>query len=235
MVGAAGWRRGTCSATQVAILTSLMMAQFSKFTSDLRSYYPPYLSMFLVNVFNVFNITLMAYFLNGSDFDFEPFWGLYSIFTDGHFASFMYMAIVLALGQMVTVFLVARMFPDPIVPALALTLEPFMASFIVQLASIQNLPGDFSMMGYLFIFPGMLIILMGQCFFQRQKSYTEESDKRVKRLLEEIKELKKITEDKDLRTNAKLKRAAQRVRARTMYMTHQQLPIHEGVSKKDVY
>lgn len=93
------------------------------------------------------------------------------------------MAIVLAMGQLVTVVLVTRMFPDPIIPALALTLEPFMASFIAQLANIQNLPGDFSMMGYLFIFPGMLIILMGQCFYQRQKSYNEESDKRVKHLL----------------------------------------------------
>jgi hypothetical protein len=79
----------------------------------------------------------------------------------------MYMAIVLALGQMVTVFLVTRMFPDPIIPALALTLEPFIASLFLQLTNIQTLPGDLSMMGYLFIFPGMLIILMGQCFFQR--------------------------------------------------------------------
>lgn len=83
------------------------------------------------------------------------------------------MAIVLACGQMVSVFFVTRMFPDSIIPALALALEPFIASFIVQLANIQNLPGDFSMMGYLFIFPGILVVLIGQCLFQRQKSYNE--------------------------------------------------------------
>lgn len=151
-----------------------MMAEFSKYTSDLRSYYPPFLSMFIVNVFNVFNMTLITYFFNGGSFSFEPFWGAYSIFSDGsHFTAFMYMAIILACGQMVSVFLVTRMFPDPIIPALAMTLDPFIASFFVQLTNIQTLPGDFSMIGYLFIFPGMLIILMGQCFFQRQKSYTE--------------------------------------------------------------
>jgi hypothetical protein len=151
-----------------------MMAEFSKYTSDLRSYYPPFLSMFIVNVFNVFNMALITYFFNGGSFSFEPFWGAYSIFSDGsHFTAFMYMAIILACGQMVSVFLVTRMFPDPIIPALAMSLDPFIASFVVQLTNIQTLPGDFSMIGYLFIFPGMLIILMGQCFFQRQKSYTE--------------------------------------------------------------
>jgi hypothetical protein len=129
--------------------------------------------MFLVNIFNVFHLCLISFFFNGTSFDFSSYWGIFSIFTDEYFVSFMYMAIVLAFGQLITVFLVARMFPDPIIPALALTLEPFMASFILQLSDIQNLPGNFSMMGYLFIFPGMLVILMGQCFFQRQKSYTE--------------------------------------------------------------
>lgn len=154
----------------MAILTSLMMAQFSKFTSDIRSYYPPFLSMMLVNIFNVFNMGLISFFFNGATFDFNSYWGMFSIFTDVHFISFMYMAIFLTLGQLVSVLLVTKMFPDPIIPALGMTLQPFIASLIVQLGNIQNLPGDFSMIGYIFIFPGLLIVLMGQCFYQRQKS-----------------------------------------------------------------
>jgi hypothetical protein len=99
-----------------------MMSQFSKYTSDLRNYYPPFLLMLLVNVFNVINITLISFFFNGASFDFDPFWGIFSVFTDTHFISFMYMAIVLAFGQMVSVVLVTKMFPDPIIPALAMTL-----------------------------------------------------------------------------------------------------------------
>jgi len=144
-----------------------MMSEFSKYTSDLRSYYPPFLSMMLVNIFNSFNMGLITFFFNGATFDLDPFWGIFSIFTDVHFISFMYMAIFLALGQLVSVLLITKMFPDPIIPALGMTLEPFIACFIVQLANVQNLPGDFSMIGFIFIFPGLLIVLMGQCFYQR--------------------------------------------------------------------
>lgn len=176
-----------------------MMSQFSQYTSDLRSYYPPFLSIFLVNLFNTFHFCLIVFFFNGGTFSFEPFWGIFSIFTDEHFVSFMYMAIVLGCGQMASVFFVIRMFPDPIIPALMVTLEPFIATFILQLTGIQHMPGDFSMMGYLLIFPGMLAILVGQCFFQRQKSVTEETDKKVKQLLDEIKELKRLKENEEVR------------------------------------
>jgi len=78
--------------------------------------------MLLVNSFNFFNIGLITFFFNGATFDFDPYWGFFSILTDKHFTSFMYMAIVLAFGQMVSVLMITRMFPDPIIPALAMTL-----------------------------------------------------------------------------------------------------------------
>jgi len=81
--------------------------------------------------------------------------------------SFMFMAIVLAFGQMISVFIVTKMFPDPIIPALAMTFEPFIACFIVYLTNIQSLPGDLAMIGFIFIFPGILVVLIGQCFHQR--------------------------------------------------------------------
>jgi len=83
----------------------------------------------------------------------------------------MYMAIILAFGQTISVFLMSRMFPDPIIPALAMCFEPYIGSFIVQLANIQYLPGNYSMIGYIFIFPGSFIILIGNCLLQRQKNF----------------------------------------------------------------
>jgi len=85
----------------------------------------------------------------------------------------MYMAIVFACGQLITAFLIARMFPDPIIPALALTLDPFLASYFLQMSDVQNMPNGSSIIGSLLIFPGMMMILIGQCFFLRQKSYKE--------------------------------------------------------------
>jgi hypothetical protein len=81
------------------------------------------------------------------------------------------MAIVFACGQLITAFLIARMFPDPIIPALALTIDPYLASYFMQMTDVQNMPSGSSIIGFLLIFPGMIMILLGQCFFQRQKSY----------------------------------------------------------------
>jgi hypothetical protein len=66
----------------VAILASLMMSQFSKFTSDLRNYYPTFLSIFIVNFFNVFHLTLIAFFLGSNEFGFEHYWGMFSVLSD---------------------------------------------------------------------------------------------------------------------------------------------------------
>lgn len=65
-------------------------------------------------------MALITYFFNGGNFDFDAYWGFFSLFTEDHFTSFMYMAIILAFGQTISVFLMSRMFPDPIIPALAM-------------------------------------------------------------------------------------------------------------------
>jgi hypothetical protein len=70
----------------------------------------------------VVNLLLISYFFNGASFDLDPFWGIFSVINDSHFISFMYMAIVLAFGQLISVFLITKMFPDPIIPAIAMTL-----------------------------------------------------------------------------------------------------------------
>ena len=77
------------------------------------------------------------------------------------------MGILLSLGQMVSLVMVTRMFPDPIIPALATTLEPFIASYILNMTGIQALPGTTTLMGYTLFIPGMSLILVGQCLFSR--------------------------------------------------------------------
>lgn len=77
------------------------------------------------------------------------------------------MAIILALGQIISLVMITRMFPDPIIPALAMTLEPFIASFILDITDVQRLPAGFTIIGYLLMVPGLCLILVGQCLFQR--------------------------------------------------------------------
>lgn len=157
---------------------SFLMSQFSKFTSDLGSYYPPFLSMFIVNTLNCINLALSCFFTNGCEWTFDSFWGIWSLFSNKHFTGFMFMAIFLSLGQLLSLVAISRSFPDPIIPALAMTLEPFIATLILEFAGIQNLPGNYTILGYLFFVPGLCLILVGQCLNQRMSKKQKEDEER---------------------------------------------------------
>lgn len=100
---------------------SYCMSKFSVYTADLKNHYPPYLSMLLVNSMVCINMMFSSYFFNGATFDYDPFWGIYSILSQKHFAAFMYMAIILCMGLVISFVMISNLFPDPIIPSLAMT------------------------------------------------------------------------------------------------------------------
>lgn len=63
-----------------------------------------------------------AYFFNGATFDFNSQWGVFALFSDKHFTNFLYMSLLLDMGVFISFVMVTKIFPDPIVPALALTM-----------------------------------------------------------------------------------------------------------------
>lgn len=136
-------------------------------TADLKTYYPPFLSMLLVNFFICVNMSFVAYFFNGASFDFESRYGVLSLFTQKHFAGFMYMAIILCMGLVISFVMISKLFPNPVVPGLAMTLEPPISTFFLQISGVQAMPGPYAFVGYAFIIPGNFLILIGQWVFQR--------------------------------------------------------------------
>ena len=50
-------------------------------------------------------------FIHGCTFDFDSFWGIWSLFSNQHFTAFMYMAIMISLGQLFSIFWITKMFP----------------------------------------------------------------------------------------------------------------------------
>jgi len=96
------------------------MSKFSVFTQELKNHYPPYLSMMIVNLMVFVMMIFSAYFFNGATFDTDPYWGVFSLFSQQHFATFMYMAIILCMGMMLSFVMVSKLFPDPIIPSMAL-------------------------------------------------------------------------------------------------------------------
>ena len=84
------------------------------------------------------------------------------------------MSIALGFGMFVTSVLISKLFSDPILPALAMTLEPALATILLEWSGIQNMPHAYSFIGYMFVAPGLMLILVGQCLYQRSKAKVDE-------------------------------------------------------------
>jgi hypothetical protein len=78
--------------------------------------------MLLVNISISFHVGLSAYYINGATFDRDTNFGVWGLFTDDHFGGFFYMAVVLSFGTYLGFTLISKLFTDPIIPALAMTL-----------------------------------------------------------------------------------------------------------------
>ena len=167
------------------------MSKFSVYTSDLKNHYPPYLSMIMVNSLVCINMTFSAYFFNGATFDFDSTYGVFSVFSNQHFAGFLYMSIMLCMGLVLSFLLISKLFPNPIVPSLAMTFEPGMSTLILEMTGVQIMPGPFAFIGYIFIIPGNFLILIGQWMFQREHKKEEvEERKRLTVLINKENSLK---------------------------------------------
>ena len=77
------------------------------------------------------------------------------------------MSIVLGLGVFISLVMISKLFPDPIVPALAMTLEPIISTVLFQAVGVQTMPSAYACMGFILIIPGVMIILLGNCLFTR--------------------------------------------------------------------
>lgn len=80
-------------------------------TADMKNYYPPFLSMFLVNTLVMINMAFSAYFFNGATWDYDEAFGVFGIFSQIHFAGFMYMAIILCMGMLISFLMISKLFP----------------------------------------------------------------------------------------------------------------------------
>jgi hypothetical protein len=63
-----------------------------------------------------------AYFFNGATFDTNSQWGVFALFSAIHFTNFLYLAILLGMNVFVTFSLISKLFPDPVIIAIAMTM-----------------------------------------------------------------------------------------------------------------
>lgn len=72
------------------------------------------------------------------------------------------MSIILCLGLIISTVLIAKLFPDPIIPSIAMCFEAPVGGFLIQLTGIQAMPGPFAFIGFCLILPGNFLILVGK-------------------------------------------------------------------------
>lgn len=145
------------------------MSVSTRVTTGLYHSYPPFLSMLIIYIMNVINMAALAYFFNGVTFDFSPGWGFFSVFTDYEFAWMMYSGIVLCVGLVLSFVLVAKLFPNFVIPSIAYFFEPGLSSILLDITDVQALPRSFSLIGYTIMIPGMALIGIGQWLSLRSK------------------------------------------------------------------
>ena len=73
----------------------------------------------------------------------------------------MYMSIILGLGLLISYMLISKLF-EPVVPAIAVVFEPVISSVGLWIVKVQYLPPPLSCMAYVFIMPGLFLIILGQ-------------------------------------------------------------------------
>lgn len=136
--------------------------------------------MALVFAFTSLNMTMSSYFFAGSDLvQHDSFWGWSGLFTSTQFSGFLFMSIILGMGNFITQTLISKIF-EPIIPATVALFEPIFSTIILQLVGVQiipskkktdyfhsspltkqNLLGGLACLGYVFILPGLFVIIIG--------------------------------------------------------------------------
>ncbi len=77
------------------------------------------------------------------------------------------MSIVLGMGVFISLVMISKMFVDPIIPAIAMTLEPIISTILWHIVGVQKMPGACACIGFTLIVPGLMTILIGHAFFTR--------------------------------------------------------------------
>lgn len=63
-----------------------------------------------------------AFFFNGATFDANSMWGVFALFTTAHFTNFLLLATLLGASVFISFSLVSKLFSDPVVIAIAMTM-----------------------------------------------------------------------------------------------------------------
>ena len=70
-----------------------------------------------------------------------------------------------------------KLFPNPIIPSLAMAFEPLICTCFLDLVGCQKITGVMSFLGFVVLIPGKMLILIGQWAFKKQTIKDEREER----------------------------------------------------------
>lgn len=122
---------------------------------------PPFTTFFLYNLFLSINFAAFGYFFGASSLSFDPWTGLFGLFTIENFVSIFYVSTFLGLGMLITNIFVTQIFTDYMI-SFANVFEPIFSSCMYIVTNIEPVPKGLTCLGYAFTVPGSLLIIAGR-------------------------------------------------------------------------
>jgi len=145
----------------VGILGSVGAAFYFTKNAELKYDFPVYLGIFAMSVIGFFQISIASFILEGSTFSFDPMNGLFGLFTQEWFVTYIYVVIITGYGAYVCYVFALKYF-DALLVSIVITLEPIVGAIIVFLLGWQSFPGPLTIIGFFVILPGILIVTLGK-------------------------------------------------------------------------
>jgi len=117
--------------------------------------------MFIYNILLAINSVAFGYFFGGSEFTFDPFFGVFGLFTRTNFVGILYVSILLGLWLIIVNTLIAQIFTIVIID-IASTFELIICCCIWNLFGLEKFPPGMTCIGYAFLMPGLVFIIGGR-------------------------------------------------------------------------
>jgi len=154
----------------LAFLGSIAAASFFLINAEIKHKYPLYTGITIMAVLGSIYMSLFSLIVDGANISFDPYNGIFGLFTEKWIGIFIIIGIVTGLGCYVLYVVVSKLL-DTVIVTVALNFEPVFSAIIVWIFGMQSLPGPLTYVGACFIIPGVIFVVLGQHELKRQESY----------------------------------------------------------------
>ena len=145
----------------MGILGSVGAAFYFTKNHELKYDFPLYLGIMCMSFLGFVQISFASILFEGATLSFDAKNGLFGLFSQEWFVTYIYIVIITGYGAYVAYVLALKYFKALLV-SVVLTLEPMAGAVIVYILGWQSFPGPLTLMGFMIILPGIIVVSIGK-------------------------------------------------------------------------